>query len=477
VRVYYVKDIQNCFIYENDRIVKGELKKEKKAIYTSLLKYSDIDIYTFKLKSSDDNILFDAESYLYNDIGLDVNKTYEIKYFYRKIDDNYVVTAVVVSEDILKSNFSEIIKKINYLDFITISPLSFISYYDLKNIKPKNDIFIYLDYEDSFVSFYSNKEFLTSKGLDKLSRLAKELDLSKNELFKLLEEKGLDETLYEDMLTYSKVNMFFMNIFNKINNIINYSNNIYSLTKIDTIYIYLPIKTKSLLSFVNDVFSLFSNLKIEFIEIDSEYDAFDVIATYFNAKNYNNDNVNFTIFKRPPPFFKQEIGKLIIFISFLIFVFLSVWIYQKIRLNFLSSDINIVSEKIRLLENKNKNLIVSYKKIRRELKNIENDMFKINNLINNYENTILFLKKIQNNKFLNNYFIIINGLQSYNLKVKSFYKKDHYYEVILNSDFNNSKSIAEFLHYLLINHFKNIKIEKILDNNNKYISKVSFYDK
>lgn len=299
--------------YVDGRVVKKELKKEK-GIYTSIIYFKDIFNHTFKLPVdlTQEELIIKAEETVFNEASLDLNKEYKINYNFQKFNDYYLVDAFIVEIDKLKKEFSDILKIFKYIDFISAAPFVFETYYDIVNIQPKNDIFIYFTQKDAFIVGFKDKKFVFVKSLDKFSTLSLQTQLGENELIKILEEKGLDGSFYENEELYNQIDNFFSQFFMKVNNLINYSKNFYHIEEIDRIFFYSNIKIKNLMQTYEKFWNL-SGIEFKKFELQSEYDPFEYCATMYNAKNYLNEEVNFSVFLRPPKFYKTESGKLIIF--------------------------------------------------------------------------------------------------------------------------------------------------------------------
>jgi len=243
--IYLSKD--SIYINENDRVVKKELGYEK-GIITSSLGYNHILNITFKLSKDIDKEMLEveAEKYVFTEGSLDYSKEYKINYIFKEYDDHYNVEAFIVETDVLKKQFEKYLKIYKYIDFISAKPFVFKSYYDISNIKPQNDAFIYLDENEAFLSCFENGEFVFVKSISKLSSLAKQLDVSVDEVKNILMTKGLNQDNYDDIETFNVIDSFFTQFFMKVSNLINYSVSYYGLTKVDRIFFYSPFEIENL---------------------------------------------------------------------------------------------------------------------------------------------------------------------------------------------------------------------------------------
>jgi hypothetical protein len=461
--------------YIDGRVVKKELKKEK-GIYTSIIYFKDIFDYTFKLPAdlSEEELIIKAEETVFNEATLDLTKEYKINYKFQKYDDYYLVDAFIVEVDKLKKEFSDILKIFKYIDFISAAPFIFEEYYNLSNIIPKNDFFIYFTPKDAFVVGFKNKEFVFVKSLDKFSLLSLQTQLSEKELIQILEEKGLDKSLYENEELYNQINNFFSQFFMKANNLINYSKNFYHFDEVDRIFFYSNIKINNLIENYENFWKL-SGIEFKKFELQSEYDPFEYCATVYNAKNYLNDEVNFSVFLRPPKFYKTESGKFIIFSAVILFFILMDALYKYYVINNQEEKIS----KLQYFYNKKikevKLTKLYIKKYEENIKKEKETILNIENQIDDIADKINYLYHIKTKEpFYNRYADIVNFINRYNLNLIKFKKDKEQYNIFLKSSDDNSKLIAKFMKYLITLGYKDVSSKKIVNKDNNYITKIRF---
>jgi hypothetical protein len=461
--------------YVDGRVVKKELKKEK-GIYTSIIYFKDIFNHTFKLPIdlSEEELIVKADETLYNEATLDLTKEYKINYHFQKFDEYYLVDAFIVEVDKLKEEFSDIVKKFKYIDFIGAAPFVFEEYYDITNEIPKNDIFIYFTENDAFIVGFKNKEFVFVKSLEKFSKLLIQTSLSSEDLIKTLEEKGLDKASYEDEELFNKIESFFSQFFMKVNNLINYSKNFYHIDSIDRIYFYSDFKIKNLIENYSNFWNL-SGIEFKRFELESEYDPFEYCATVYNAKNYLNEDVNFSIFLRPPKFYKTESGKLIIASIFILSIILFDAIY---RYNIIKEQEKKIS-KLQYIFNKKEK---EFKFTKLYVKKYEQKIKKEKEIISNIEEQIddislkidyLYNLKLNSN-FYNEIADVMNFLNKNDLKLMNFIKKGNEYTVLIKSNANNSKLIPAFIKYLINCGFKEVSSKEIINKKSEYLTQIKY---
>ncbi len=471
--------LTNDYIYinENNKIVKKELSYEK-GLVTSSLGYNHILNINFKLPKSieKDMLEIEAEKYIYTEDSLDYTKEYKINYVFKEYDDYYNVEAFVVEINVLKRIYEKFLHIYKHIDFISAKPLIFKNYYDIVNLEPKNDAFIYLDENEAFLSCFEKGEFVFVKSITKLSTLIKQLDISIEELKTILSEKGLNEENYEDeeKEKFELIESFFSQFFMKVSNLINYSINYYGFEKIDRIFFYSSFEIKDLYEHYTNFWDL-SGIKFEKYDVKSEYDAFDYTASIYNSMHCENENENFSIFPRPIPFYKTKIG-IIALLTAACFSVIGADAYFKYQTISKQQKI-ILTIKKKIAKNKRKSdmlkkVITEYQK---NINTIKQQNEALQEQIKNISQKIAFLKEIQKKAPIANEMAnLINKLKQYKLKLLSFNKKNFHTDIILISKFRNSSNIAKLMKDLYDLGYKNIVLTEIENNEGIYISKVSY---
>ena len=473
--IYLAKDC--IYIIKNQEIITKELSFEK-GIVTGCINYSYILNMNFKIPKSVNEDLLDVEveKHLFSEGTLSYEKEYKIVYKYKEFEDFYNVEAFVVEVDELKKVFKEYLEIFKYIDFISARPFVFKSFYELSKIDPKRDIFIYLDEEESFLSCFENGEFVFVKSLNKLSVLAKSLNLSIEETKKLLIKNGLDEKKYENKELFLTVSNFFSDFFMKVNNLINHSINYYKIEKIDNIYFYSSFDIRKLFDQYSELF-MENGINLKRYELDTNYDYFDYTVAVYNSQNYKNEKENFSIFLRPLPFFKTKLGIFII-VLFITLALIGIDIVFKLaQIEQKKQAESILKEELSNKKRENDNLSKKIKNLENRLKELKKQNIALQKQLIDINDKILFLENIQFSKLTTNELAdIINGLNKFNLKLLSFNKEKNYIEIEIISKFENSSEMASFMKYLYMLGYKNISSKEIKNQDGLYISKVQIND-
>ena len=464
--------LTNDYIYinENNKTFKKDFSIEK-GIITTTISYNSILNINFKLPRNieKDFLELEAEKYIFKEGSLNYEKEYKIVYKFKEFENFYNVEAFIVDIEVLKKELNKYIKNFKYIDFISAKPFVFKSFYDINKIVFKKDAFIYFSEKESFLSYFEHGEFIFVKSLNKIESLAKKLGLTNKEVIALLVKNGLNEETYKNKEYFRIIENFFTDFFIRVSNLLNYSFNYYNLEKIDRIYFYSSFEINGLFQKYEDFWSL-NEVDFKKYKIDNNYDAFDYTALVYNLKNYLNKEENFTIFEKPVPFYKTKTGQLIIFIFIgLLIVGIDAYLkYQKIlkqkqKIAMLNKKIleNEENKKIKMLQNKMKNLKTKHIALKKQILDIKNK--------------VKFLKNIQFSKLLTNEIAdIAYGLGKYNLKLVSFNKIKSRTELEIVSQFKNSFKIVSFMKHLNSLGYKNIQSNEIKSKDSLYILKISY---
>ena len=179
---------------------------DKKSFIGSRVSYSDVILHSFKVPQtmSDDELKTNVEIKMYDDAGLDLQKKYKIAYTRKELDfeDNVLIEAFAIEVERITESLSSVLSHTKHIDFLALPFLSFTTLYKNKIIEAKNDLFVYIDEHEAFLSIYKDGKYLSTKSLMNLQEMVKKLDVAGvditiSQLKEHLSTKGLDATTYE----------------------------------------------------------------------------------------------------------------------------------------------------------------------------------------------------------------------------------------------------------------------------------------
>ncbi len=463
------------YIYEDGKIVKKELIKEK-GIVTSFLTPKSFFSLTKKFDKtvSKEEMIIEMEKYIFSYPNIDINKEYKIVYLFTERENKTIAEALLIDTEQLNGEFQKILKIYKYIDFIPPAFLAWEEYYNLTKTEPKNDVFIYFTESEAFLSVYSDGKYLFHKSLNKLSDLEKATNKKPDELLKILSEKGLDRSKYEDENLFFQIDKFFSEFFLKIFNQLNYSINEYEIAKYERIFFYSPFKINYLFEQYTNYWEL-NGVEFKPVELNTEYNYFEYLTTLFNAKNYLNEDINFSVFKRPPLFIKTPAGRLISFSIFIFVLFICFLLYNFYDLKHLNNNVSYLTEKYKILKKRNDKNVLILNLLKNKLNLLKKEHSAVENQLKNVSEKIDSLYN-ENKKPLvyNTLAKLTKYLQKYNLKIKTIKKSDNKYFLIIISNFDNTHEIAKFMQDLINEKFKNVISKTVKINKNRYISYVEF---
>jgi len=463
------------YVYEDGNVVKKSLNKEK-GVITSYLLPKDIFSLTKKFQNtlSFEEIVMEMEQYIYSYPNINMQKEYQILYQFIERENNLIVEALLIDTEKLEKLFKTILDKFKYIDYISPAFLGWGEYYNITKTEFKNDIFIYFSEDDAFLSAFSEGKYLFHKSLNKFSELAETIGIDNDELKEILIEKGFDRSKYEDDEIFVKIESFFSEFFLKVFNLLNFSLNEYQISKFERIFFYSPFKINKLFEQYESYWEL-NNISFKPTLINTEYNHLEYLITLYNAKNYENEDSNFSIFQKPPPFLTTPAGKFFLFSGVVFILFLS-WIgYEYYTISKINQNIEILNHKVFKMKERSLKYAKLVRILRKRVNKINKEIDKINNHIKELNSKIEILYNENKKPIFYNVLIRIDKyLKKYNLKITKLQKNKNFYILIIKSNYNNTSDIAKFMQDLINIGFKNVYSKTINNTNKEYISYVEF---
>ncbi|MFK5882468.1 MAG: hypothetical protein QM482_09670 [Sulfurospirillum sp.] len=464
---------------------------KKENLYTvSRVLYENATLYSFKIPSvqANDDLTSLVEIKMYEEAGLDVNKSYKISYLVKELDFNEMclIEAFAVDIEILKEAHKESIKKVKYIDFLVFPFFAFKTFYVNKILTPKNDIFVYIGNDEAFLSFYKNGSYISTKSMINLSEMVEKLNaqdivINLEKLNEILLSKGLKAELYEksESELFVALESLFSDILTKINNVAMHNRSVFGFDKIERIFFSTKQgRIKGLKEFVAE----FGFVNVDVLDFNlfrdkQEVDFLDKVVCSYGFDKYlqNSNKQNITIFGKPPSFLSTQFGKLTLWIFIFLAVLFSVYSYFYFDIQNLQNQENLLQIKYQSIKNRaNIYKRETGKKIR-DIKGIKKEMQKQDIVFESIKQSIDKLEKMKGkqSRYIDFLASVNQLLQKYRLKAKSIIQTGRTKMTIeVISNYGNRDKIAKFLKSLISEGFVNVRTQEIKLDNDKYISKV-----
>jgi hypothetical protein len=347
------------------------------------------------------------------------------------------------------------------------------------------DCFVYFQKNDAFLAIYRKGEYLYSKSLhyslkeltEKFCELIGER-IDEEDFYKLLTTEGLKST---NISYQSFLMQLFGELFLYINDVIVFAKRSYGIDSIDKIYIGSEVGVfigideyaKSYLGLESYEFNFSIAINSKEWYIDQIHILMALKAqVYFEDKD---EKLNFSIFKRPPPFAQRPVGKLLGVVAASIILTTAYPIYQYGYSQFLQIKINQASNEYKV-KNKEAN------KIRAKISKLKNDKAKIEGLVKKESKKLAFRKKLlteihkKKTKYSMKSLTLVELIEISN-KYKSKISLIEYNENNMKLSIQNrsEKKITEFIEELTKLKKYKITTDKIEKekNNNLYLSQIT----
>jgi len=326
--------------FKNNEIKSNQLtgfKKENFYISAISSKYLIMESIEISNSITDEDLESAIDIQVYDELNFDPAVQYTI--FYKEFtnsqeSDKRKFNIFAVETDKIKEEFRGVIEKVKYIDYLLPEPLLIKSAYK-KNIinKESVDCFLYFKEQDAFIAVYADGDYIYSKSINfSLQRMHEKFcefsgeNYEYNDFINFILTGYLENVSKADQRLLIKL---YKEIFVYVNDIIFYVKRAYQIENINRI-------------FINSTVGIFKNIDRyirTYLDIEPHKLKFIVAKNYKEVKNdqmHNlmiltaldymeemDDALNFSVFKRPPPFRQRPSGKLVytaifsLFISFL----------------------------------------------------------------------------------------------------------------------------------------------------------------
>lgn len=374
----------DSYIFSNNEFSQCTIDKtNKNNFFISYLKYKDLMIGSVEIpgNSEDADVPDIITIKAYEEFDLDTAKEYKITYseVEHSGSENRIFNLFVAENSTINKIFLPIEKKVSYIDYIIAAPLTFSALYK-KNILPPQsiDAFMVIQDDDAFMAVYQNGEYLQSRPLRYSIK-------SISEKFSMLRESRVDESAFEQILKNGNdekdselLTQIFDEIAYYISDVLNSISRVYSI-KIQNFYISSDIDiSKFYNSIENKIGIPTNNLDINIaintkeVHVDNIYKLLTLFAQDY--KENHDDSFNFSSFLRPPPIFKRNSGKLILYIAagfmlafaYPLYLYIHGFILEQ-NTNMLTDEYNIANAEKTRIESTLKKLASDYQSAKKIL--------------------------------------------------------------------------------------------------------------
>lgn len=397
------------------------------------------------------------ENRAYEELGLDPTIEYIIHHHEIPHDaDGRLFQLFIIERDRYTEIFSSLQKQIKYIDLITPAPLLYKVLYDLELVESKGvHCYLYFTKYDTFATFYKNGEYLYSKSINysfeqiynRYCEMTGET-VDEEAFFRILQKEGMKATQTDYQQNIMKL---FGEIFISINDIVIYTKRAYDLEVIDQMFIGSTMgPIIGLDDYAQNYLGLYSSsLEFDFdLNTDEWYiDQFQYMMAV-RALQYSSEPesiTNFTLYPRPPAFFKRSSGQFVATSLVVTALALMPPTYYYVSAKANETHNNILQDK----ESKLNKEVTKYKAIlgqkRKEITELDNrikllkETFsgKEKTLVSVYNKKVHYELKSEQLEFFSEDLAKF-GVKTYNIETKD---DDYYLSLVSPSDKNITKLI------------------------------------
>ncbi len=459
--------------------------KVKKPVIGARLFYQDIITHSFKLekKYAAQELDLTIELKMYEDLGLDTQKIYKIAYIQKQtnIEDILLIEAFAFDIELIKNKYASTLKTIKHIDFLCIPALTYETLYNRHLIQKSNDVFIYIDEDEAFLTFYKDGAYISSKKIKSLQDMVKELKhksihTTPQEIKEILLTKGITKEQYDlrEYTLYEYLQTIFEQLFSTVHNLALHGRSIYDFQQLDKIYFSLDGKIiPSLQNSIEPFIESATLHPMDMISIDKNTNLIDLLSSYYIQDNIDEDNYaqNITFFKKKTPFYQTEVGRFTIAVCASATLISIYPLYQQYQFYTLQKDTQVMQERLDKLSSASKILQNQYKNIKKEIDTYTKDQKSINtrfSKLQNVTNTLLSLKS-EDTKYTTILLTINDLLQKYNLTLDHAKQSgEHMIDLEIYSKKNRRDTIALFMQALLSRGYKDVHSNEIKLDDDTY---------
>jgi len=310
----------------------GTLLPQKKLTYKSqyffatYLANKDMIIAPVEVSSGLDDSDLEGllEDRAYEELGLDPAQEYIIRHQEIASNDTSkkVYQLFVVEHGRYVELFGPLRERIKYIDLIVPAPLLYRSLYTMEIVPSKGvHAFLYFASHDTFLAFYKDGQYLYSKSIqysleqiyDRYCEMVGSA-VEREPFFSTLKKEGLKTLQTEYQQNLMKL---FGEIFISINDIIIYTKRAYDLDVIDQMFIGSEF---GMIAGIDEYVQNYLGLHASPLDFDFGFRTDDwhtdqiqylLAASAFGYLESPEGKINFTLYPKPPTFFKRPSGQIV----------------------------------------------------------------------------------------------------------------------------------------------------------------------
>jgi len=441
--------------------------------------------HSFKipLNISVEELEIEVEMKLFDEAGLSAYDDYKIDYVIKEqnIDktENMVEAFAIKVSDIEEQFGAMLPKRIKHIDLLSVPYISYQGLYEKKVLQPKNDVFVHLDKDVSYIVLCTEGKYIYARNINDLQMLSNGIDegfnLDVDAYTQLLHTKGLQKDLYseDEAELYDIIESQFQAICNRINDTVMYNRNIFGFEKADRIFIDCAD------GWINGIDHFIHRMMFDKAQVLS-------LREHLNIKNTNLSTAdcifvqyamlhlqikpNLTIYSRKKPLHKTFFAKLLYTVAvttIVVSVYPLFLLYQRDELlQSIESQKQVLQHK----QSQHKAISQEIEKIQEEMQKYEDDIEAMRSEQRKMSDTIQTFIQIDQNNAYDLEFIIdaTNSLQNFGLHITAMEKIDGAYSLSVYTAYETRDLVTMLMEQFIKLGYSSVQTDRIYTEDERY---------
>lgn len=481
--VYLEND--ESWLFDGETFTPCELSAIKKYQVGASIPLSNIQVASFKLPSSlgATEREIQTEIKMHEEGGLDANIEYEISSLQHTLEyeNSIIVEAFSCSHENIDKHFAELAKKIEAIDWIVPSFITYASYYTREDSEEKTDLFYYLTDDESYAVLFHNGEYVAHRRTLSLEQIAKEVGIDSVRCKGLLSKYGLVEEKYpeEERLFFDQLQFSFSKQIEKIVHTINHKRGLFGIESIDRVFV--DFNTKPL----EGMETIFSAYGMEGIELNIFLNPKDenipakrystARYIYLSANNLLESPLNLSPYERKAPWYQRHSGRLAFVSAAAIILAMIHPTYFYINTLILDEKIQVLEKDVREMDEKTQLLSAKLNRLKTEVKENREKVNAIQSSNKVYQVTLDTLPVLMNTRYVRQKMMYdaVDILEQYKLSALSLDQNGtHSMNIHVIADYAKRATIARFMKKWMQTGYKEARTDEIYLDENIYESKI-----